>query len=249
MRHLNRLSLLILLLPLTIVLMVVYPASAETAEEWYNKGCDLIELGQYKEAIEAYDQALKINPEDAMAWRDKGIALSKITLYKEALEAYDQALKLDPEDVDAWNNKGIALANLGKYEKAIEAYDQAIKINPEDAMAWYNKGVTLSKLGQTEKAIEAYDQAITINPEFNDAITRLNGAMRLLYDNNTSESDHVTAQPVVSYPNSYHSYSGIPDMGNTWMNEHKIRKDEDGYYKCYCLEGWKGPDENCMCWQ
>jgi tetratricopeptide (TPR) repeat protein len=62
---------------------------------WNNKGVVLSRLDRYNEAIEAYDNALKIKPDYSSAWNNKGVVLSRLGKYNEAIEAYDQALKIN----------------------------------------------------------------------------------------------------------------------------------------------------------
>jgi len=138
---------------------------AKTAAEWYNEGVDLGQLGKYEEAIKAYDEALKINPQLVEAWNNKGAALSDIGRNDDAIKAIDQALKINPQYAGAWYNKGGALYDLGRNQEAIKAYDQALKINPQYADAWINKGIALDELKRYEEAIKAFDEALKINPQ------------------------------------------------------------------------------------
>ena len=70
---------------------------AQTAEEWFNKGMAFIELGQYQDAISAFDKAIEINPKYANAWNNKGVALGRLGRYKEAKVCYDKAKELRKE--------------------------------------------------------------------------------------------------------------------------------------------------------
>ena len=45
-----------------------------------------LRAGRYEEAIKAYDEALKINPQDADAWTNKGNALSNLGRKEEAIK-------------------------------------------------------------------------------------------------------------------------------------------------------------------
>ena len=47
----------------------------------------------YKEAIEAYKQAIRINPDDAKAHSNLGNAYDSSGMNKEAIEAYKQAIR------------------------------------------------------------------------------------------------------------------------------------------------------------
>ena len=69
-----------------------------------------IDLGRYDEAIQYYDKALQIDPNDTVALNNKGVALSDLDRYDEAIQNYDKALQIDPNYTDALNNKGNALS-------------------------------------------------------------------------------------------------------------------------------------------
>jgi Flp pilus assembly protein TadD len=40
----------------------------QDADAWISKGLALDDLGRYEEAIEAYNEAIKIDPQSAIAW-------------------------------------------------------------------------------------------------------------------------------------------------------------------------------------
>ena len=76
-----------------------------TAEEWYNKGVNLLRRHR---AVDAFDKA-----------------------YKEAVDAFDKAIELDPQYAEAWFQKGNALTAIGRRKEAQKAYNEAYKINPD----------------------------------------------------------------------------------------------------------------------
>jgi tetratricopeptide (TPR) repeat protein len=115
------------------------------------KGNEHYYKNEYREAIECYDKALKINPNYAGVWNNKGNALAELAKYKEAIECYDKAIKLNPNSAYAWYNKGNALAELAKYREAIECYDKALEIEPTSKLAQDNKSFALNMLNAQEK--------------------------------------------------------------------------------------------------
>lgn len=100
----------------------VYNAALEVdpthAKIWYNKGIALNNLQRYEEAIDAFDQVIRINPEEvnarASAWFNKGMALQKLGRYEEAIEAFDQQLKINPNSGPGKTARNQAVNKLKK---------------------------------------------------------------------------------------------------------------------------------------
>ena len=136
------------------------------------KGDALYYQEKYDQAIQYYDKALAIDPNDTYALSSKGYALDGLGKYEEAIEYYDKGLAIDPNDANALNGKGYALGNLGNYTEAVEYLDKALAIDPNDANALNNKGLSLDGLGNYTESIQYYDKALAIDP--NDA-NALNG--------------------------------------------------------------------------
>lgn len=87
-------------------------------EVWYERGRALIELGRHKEAVTAFDQAVRLRPDYPEVWNDKGWALIELGEYEEAVNALEQALRRKPNYPDAWYNKGLALGKMKQHEAA-----------------------------------------------------------------------------------------------------------------------------------
>jgi len=152
---------------------------------WIEKSIALSYQGKYDEAIEAIDEAIRIDPNLARAWnvkgailRNQGLALDDpyISLdgqdkYDEAMKCFDEAIRLDPNPTLAWIDKGIALLGQGaalthlgldgvrEYGEATKCFDEAIRLNPNNSMVWHQKGVALSIMGQNTDAEAAYVKA------------------------------------------------------------------------------------------
>jgi tetratricopeptide (TPR) repeat protein len=135
------------------------------AKLWNNRGTALANLGKHQQAIECFDKAIEINPNDVNIWNSKGTAFHYLSKYQQAIECFDKAIEVNPNDADAWSAKGHSLNNLKKYHHAIECFDKAIEINPNDADAWYSKGVAFDYLIKHTEAIECYEKALAINPD------------------------------------------------------------------------------------
>ena len=155
---------------LLLLLIVPLVTAADLAEQYYGEGVNLSNLGQYSDAVAAYDKAVFIRPSNADAWNNRGVALDKLGLYSEAVSSYDKAVTLKPGFADAWYNRGIAYRKLGRYADAVTSYDKALAANPGYIEAWLNRGVALDYLGRYEDAIASYDKALALQPDYATAL-------------------------------------------------------------------------------
>ena len=59
----------------------------QTLEDWFDKGLALYNQGNYGEAATAYNEAIKLDPNNAAAWNNKGLVLDYQGKYDEAIKA------------------------------------------------------------------------------------------------------------------------------------------------------------------
>src|SRR5271156_284110 len=77
------------------------------------------ELGRNNAALDNYDRALAVKPDDAEALYNRGNALQELGRFEQALESYKQALAVRPEYAEALDNRGNALRALGSFDEAM----------------------------------------------------------------------------------------------------------------------------------
>ncbi len=66
-----------------------------------NSGNELLEKGNFEEALSFFEQALLLNQNDPELWNNKGVALRSMGRYDEALECFNRSLEIDPRDKTA----------------------------------------------------------------------------------------------------------------------------------------------------
>src|SRR5688572_17707964 len=89
---------------------------AGEAQNAFNEGGKLYKAGKYKEAITAYNRAIKAAPKSEEAYNNRGLAYFKLGQNETALKDYDEALKLNPKLTDARFNRGNAHFQQKHYE-------------------------------------------------------------------------------------------------------------------------------------
>lgn len=104
-------------------------------------GNKLYEQKKYKEATQAYMDAIKKNPNNATGLFNLGNALYQQKQYDATRKALEAAAKVSKDKGGrsaADYNTGNTYMQERKWEDAISAYKQALRNNPQDADAKYN---------------------------------------------------------------------------------------------------------------
>src|SRR6266481_6038925 len=143
------------------------------AEAHYSLGYALLRKGRTSEAIDQYEQALRINPDYAEVHNNLASALVMTGRPSEAIDQCKEALRIDPSSADAHNNLGNALAQTGRASEAIDHYKQTLRMNPNSSDAHNNLGNALALMGRISEAIEELKSALRINPNNSDARNNL----------------------------------------------------------------------------
>jgi tetratricopeptide (TPR) repeat protein len=143
--------------------------AALTAEEYFNRGNERYDAGDYAGADADYSEAIRLKPDDALAYNNRGIARQAQGDLGGALADYEQALRLKPDFADAYNNRGAARADQGDLAGALADYNEALRLKPDYADAYYNRGNARQAQGDLAGASADYEQALRLKPDFASA--------------------------------------------------------------------------------
>jgi tetratricopeptide (TPR) repeat protein len=133
---------------------------------WYGKALALSGVGRREDAVEAYEEVLRLRPELFEVWVNKAMVLNELGRHEEALASSERALEINPRSEQAWLTKGVSLSGLERAHEALEAYDKVIEINPEVPSAWHNRAKQLDALGNHREATQALDVALHLRPDY-----------------------------------------------------------------------------------
>ena len=129
------------------------------AEAYNNEGVELAAQGNFRDAIAAFNQAIKIYPTYENAHNNLGLALGSQDQFLEAAVAFNRALKINPKNFETYNNLGIALGHQGKFAEAVAAFNRAIQINPSDPTSHQNLAVAFWSQGKLPEAVTLMQKA------------------------------------------------------------------------------------------
>ena len=124
------------------------------------EGDQLLKQQQYVQALQAYEEALRIDPRNFHAWNGKGTALYSQGNYKKAYESYQRAIEIDADNPVVWVSAGLSLNRLQRYQQAIVHFERAILLDPHYVSAWTGKADAQLDMNLPEDALASYEQAL-----------------------------------------------------------------------------------------
>ena len=87
--------------------------------------------GELDRAIQDYDQALQLDPNDATTFYNRGVAYGSRRQWDQAVQDYDQAVRLEPKFAAALYGRGVAKEQTGDRAGADADIAAARAIDPD----------------------------------------------------------------------------------------------------------------------
>ncbi|MFN2516657.1 MAG: tetratricopeptide repeat protein [Pyrinomonadaceae bacterium] len=145
-----------------------------SAESYFNIGLANYYLKLYREAVDNYRQAIRLDPYNAAdAYYALGLAYRDWGRADDEIQAYKQAIRLRPDYATAYERLGSRYLKSRKYPEAIEIFKQLSALKPGDQNPPNNLGEAYLELGRLSEALEAFKQAIRLKPDFGRAYYNL----------------------------------------------------------------------------
>jgi serine/threonine-protein kinase len=124
-------------------------------------------LGRFKDAVEAYEQALKLDPKGATTRGNLGDAYLRLGRAEDARREFQRARELSLEDLKVNARDASTLAALARFEAKLGMHEQADKhvanavaLTPSDPDVLYKRAVVDALAGRPEAAVQALERAI-----------------------------------------------------------------------------------------
>lgn len=117
-----------------------------TAPAMINAGRALAHVGKHRDALECFEEAARLDPQDANVYFNIGDLMYRCGNFADSAISYKAGLTLDPSNAEGWFTLGNALFQLSKHEAAQVAYEQAIRIRPDHHRAEANLSALKSEM-------------------------------------------------------------------------------------------------------
>lgn len=102
-------------------------------QTWYLLGRVYMALREFRQAYDAYQQAVYRDGRNATFWCSIGVLYYQMNQYPDAMDAYSRAIKLNPYVSEVWYDLGTLYESCSQNEDAVEAYRRAAELAPENS--------------------------------------------------------------------------------------------------------------------
>ncbi len=126
----------------------------------------LIQFGQYKEAINILKLALKLNPKEETLWIALADAQFKSKDSDSALLSLNKVLVINPKNASIYFTKGSIYMNSKNLEKAILMLNQGLLLDNKNETGYFQLGNAYIMLKEYTKALDTYNKVTKLNPNF-----------------------------------------------------------------------------------
>ncbi|MGC9953799.1 MAG: tetratricopeptide repeat protein [Rhizomicrobium sp.] len=152
----------------------------------YAQGLKLSAQGHYAQAIEHFERALAIKPDDTHTLFALGNTARALGMSRPAEEFYRRVLRIEPQRLEAVVNLANLLRAQGQFAAAEALLQPTLADNPDAPELWLTLGSTYREMGDQERAAEHYRQALQRWPNYSAALGNL--ADLLADDGNTEDA-------------------------------------------------------------
>ena len=107
-----------------------FSQAGEEAESRIRQGTRLMDMQQYPQAQEMFENLVSDYPQFAEAHNKLATVFYMQRKYSPSIEECEITLKLNPNHFGAWNGHGLCLFQVARYPEAIKSFQTAAKLQP-----------------------------------------------------------------------------------------------------------------------
>ena len=141
--------------------------NSEEVQKLIDAGTKQHNAGNDAEAINSYNAAIKLSPNNEMAWANMGNSYNALQNYDKAIDALNKAVDINPNNAYSWICLGSSYNSKENYDKAIECFDHALKIgglsNPDQSSTFAGLGVAYANKDDLQRGLEYLNKATSLD--------------------------------------------------------------------------------------
>ncbi|KRZ67960.1 Small glutamine-rich tetratricopeptide repeat-containing protein beta, partial [Trichinella papuae] len=157
------------------------PIDKEKAEQLKTEGNQLMQQGEFRKALEKYNEAIKLfkNP---TFFCNRAAAFSKLEGHQMAVQDCLKAIQMDSNYGKAYGRLGLAYSCMNRYTDAVNAYKKALELDPDNESFINNLNIAEERLrnpgnqGNSNPTMRGFFPELSTlvnNPEFFNVLSNI----------------------------------------------------------------------------
>lgn len=142
-------------------------------DTWNNLGVISTRENNVAEAIDDFENALKINPNHLLSLDNLGNAYRLQKRWADARKVLERALSIAPNDPEANYSMAMVYAQTDDTTKAYDYLQRALQVRPDYPEALNNLGVLYLVTQRPDEAVMTFQRCIRVAPAFDQAYLNL----------------------------------------------------------------------------
>ena len=146
---------------------------AKRAQAWYFLGTMEQSLRNWDEAVDAYQTALDLSPNQVLLKIPLGVSQWQAGTEKEALQSFREVLAKGGENPTLLDALGKAHLQIKQYNRAISYFQKAVSLAPQEGSLYLNLAFAYQTSGDDANAIKIYRKILASQPDSANAKNNL----------------------------------------------------------------------------
>jgi Flp pilus assembly protein TadD/GGDEF domain-containing protein len=129
-------------------------------------GDRLYERGKLEEAVEEFQRALTLDPNNVNVSNSLGVCYAQMGQFEEAVNEFVRVASLKPGEFMGQYNLACALLNLGREDEAERAFSRASKLEPRRAAPYFQLAKLCRKQKRFEESLSYLTRTVELKPHW-----------------------------------------------------------------------------------
>lgn len=144
---------------------------------WFNTDAELLyllgfanlELKKKQQALQSFEDAVRINPSHLKANMLLGKLCYDQKRYNRAIRCFDRCVRISPEWATAWYNRGLVQQKMDQPDAAGRSFRKAVEHRADYFEAYMQLGNYYRAKNNAKQALTNYDLAVNLDPKSSEA--------------------------------------------------------------------------------
>jgi protein O-GlcNAc transferase len=144
-------------------------SNVKRAQDLHQQGVAHARQDRWRQALRAFNEAVRVAPDQAGFNYCKGVALCRFDRFDDAREAFMAEIRVTPTHAPALAEIGTCLARTGRTRDGIPYLQEGLRLLPNMPLAQYSLGLALLTENRRHEALAALDKSIALDAAYAEA--------------------------------------------------------------------------------